>query len=325
MQSRAALVVLIIAVCASVALGALDVATEIVSPRVIEVPGLVPVSVKLTNLGDTAALVPRLDVKILPSGYEDYRTSIAVAVGHSQMVYLNPWVCPSGANETCTAWIIYPADSNHSNDADFLFVRTESWLDVAAEIVSPRAQEQPGLVPVQVRLTNVGGLPALVPRLDVTMRPSGYWDYRESIAVSFESVQVLTFNPWVYTGDNETCIAWITYPADTNRLNDADAEAVTASGISGRGAMESYTGLSLTLSPSPLAGNVLHVEYSLSQAGPASATVFDISGRPVATHRFAADRSGKFPLALHLLSAGVYLVRLEDGHQSVVRKLVVQR
>jgi hypothetical protein len=89
--------------------------------------------------------------------------------------------------------------------------------------------------------------------------------------------------------------------------------------------MQAHAGLSLALSPSPFAGNVLHIEYSLNEAGSASVTVFDISGRPVATHRFVADRSGELPLDLRLLSGGVYLVRLDDGQRSLVQKLVVQR
>jgi hypothetical protein len=216
---------------------------------------------------------------------------------------------------------------NHHNDTDVVIVHTGPFSeDVAVEIVSPDMYEAPGLIPVQVKLKNVGYMAALVPRLDVTIRPSGYWDYRESIAVSFDSNQVVTLNPWVYSGGYETCIAWISYPEDTNRLNDADAVIVSAMpGISGQVNMQPCAGMSLTLLPSPLAGNVLHIEYGLNQAGPASVTVFDISGRPVAGRDFVADRAGELPLDLRLLSAGVYLVRLDDGHQSVVQKLAVQR
>jgi hypothetical protein len=84
-------------------------------------------------------------------------------------------------------------------------------------------------------------------------------------------------------------------------------------------------GMSLTLTPSPLVGNVLRIGYSLNQAGPASVTLFDVSGRAVAKRGFVAVRAGQLPLDLRRLSAGVYLVRLDDGHQSVVQKLVVQR
>ena len=282
--------------------------------------------VKLTNVGDTAALVPRVDVTIYPSGYSWYTESISLAVGESSLVTMANWVCPFGSYETCTAWINYPADSNHSNDTDIVFVRTGSTWDVATEIVSPGTSEVPGSVPVQVRLANVGDLPALVPRLDVTIRPSGYYDFREDVAVGVGESTVVTLDTWVCpSGANETCIAWITYPDDTNRLNDADAVIVSASGISGRVEMEPCAGMSLTLSPSPLAGNVLHLEYSLNQAGPASVTFFDISGRPVATREFTGAGVGNLPLDLRSLSAGVYLVRLEAGRQSVVQKLVVQR
>jgi hypothetical protein len=342
MQNRTVLVILTFTLCASFALGAnlravgrpraglpstLDVATEIVSPIDSQYPGLVPVQVRLTNMGDTAALVARLDAVIYPSGYSDYVLNISVGVGSDTLVTMNPWVCPALARESCTAWITYPADANHSNDTDVVIVHTGPFFeDVAVEIVSPRAQEQPGLVPVQVKLKNVGYMAALVPRLDLAIRPGGYWDYKESIAVSLNSNQEVTLNLWDYAGDNETCIAWITYPADTNRLNDAEVVfVIPLPGISGRVSIQAHAGLSLALLPSPLAGNVLHVAYGLNHAGPASVTLFDISGRPAACRRFVADREGELPLDLRLLSGGVYLVRLDDGHQSLVEKLVVQR
>jgi hypothetical protein len=83
--------------------------------------------------------------------------------------------------------------------------------------------------------------------------------------------------------------------------------------------------VSMTLAPSPLAGAVLKVGYNLTQPGPASVTLLDISGRSVAKRDFTGARAGQLSLDLRLLSAGVYLVRLDDGHRSLVRKLVVQR
>jgi len=198
-------------------------------------------------------------------------------------------------------------------------------LDVAVEAVSPTTSEDPGLVTIAFKLTNVGNVFAFVPRLDVHIQPSGYSDYREGIAIGIGANQVVTLSPWVYSGGTETCTAYITYPEDMNHHNDTAVVIVNGTGISGRAETEHCAGMSMTLSPSPLAGNVPHIEYGLKQAGPASVTLFDITGRPVATHRFVADRSGELLLDLHLLSGGVYLVRLEDGQRSLVQKLVVQR
>jgi len=89
--------------------------------------------------------------------------------------------------------------------------------------------------------------------------------------------------------------------------------------------MEPCAGMSLTLLPSPLVGNVLHVEYSLNQAGPARVTLFDISGRVAFTRDFTGNRRGELPLDLSLLSGGVYVVRLDDGRSAVTQKFVVQR
>jgi len=205
------------------------------------------------------------------------------------VVTLNPWVY-AGGTETCTAYITYPADTNHANDTDVVVVNVAGMsgslddpaytLDVAVEIVSPTTSESPGLVPVVVKLTKMGDTAVLVPRIDVKIDPSGYRDYRENVAVA--------------VGEN-------------------------------RMEMEPHDGMRLELWPTPLAGDVLHVEYSLNWAGPAVVTLFDVSGRPVATHRFVADRAGELPLDLRRLSTGVYLTRLDDGRQSVVQKLVVQR
>ena len=198
-------------------------------------------------------------------------------------------------------------------------------VDVATEIVSPTTHEPVGFVPVVVMLTNNGDEAAMVPRLDVSIQPSGYEHNRTDIAIAVGMNQSMMMNVWSYPGGIETCSAYITYPDDENHANDTDVVVVSGGGISGRVEMEPSAGMSLTLSPSPLVGNVLHMGYSLTQAGPASVTLFDIRGRAVATRSFVADRSGELPMDLRRLSGGVYLARLDDGHRSVVQKLVVQR
>jgi len=310
MQRRTAAVVLAVALCASFALGELDVATDIVSPRSAEPPGLVAMQVRLTNVGDVAALVPRLNVVVRPVGYSDYREDIAIPVGESTVVAMNPLVYP-GDVETCLVWTAYPNDRSYLNNWDAVIVnpgatagrmrigrsdrgpgRLASTLDVAIEFVSPGAAEEPGLVPVQVRVINVGDVAALVTRLDVEVRPSGYMDYREDIAVGIGESTIVAMNPWVYGGGSETCFTWITYDADQDRINDADVAMVSSSGISGRVEMEPHAGMSLALSPSPLAGNVLHIEYSLNQAGLARLTLCDITGRVAVMRDFVGSCEG---------------------------------
>jgi hypothetical protein len=200
------------------------------------------------------------------------------------------------------------------------------YVDVAVEIVSPRSTEPPGPVPVIVRLTNLGDLPGMVPRLDV-IRPDGWADYRENISLPVGDSMDLHCGTWDYDGGVDTCWAWITFPppGDSNHANDTDVVIVNPAGIQDRVESQPPAGISLTLLPSPFVGNVLHIEYSLTHAGPASVTLFDIRGRAVATRSFVADRSGELPMDLRRLSGGVYLARLDDGHRSVVQKFVVQR
>jgi hypothetical protein len=317
MPSRTVLVILTIALCATLALGSdfrtsgksagylegpastLDVAVQIVSPRDSQEPGLVPAQVRLTNMGDAAALVPRLDVTIKPSNYADYRENISVGVGESSVVTLLPWVCPAFAIETCTAYITYPADSNHSNDTDVVIVHTGPFSeDVAVEIVSPESCEAPGLVPVQVKLTNIGDVFALVPRLDVTIRPSGYYDYLEIIEIGVGANQVVTLSPWVYS---DIVIV--------NRLAGLSEGART----------------DMDKSPGRLSGSIARMTYCVSHAEPLNVTLFDIKGRAVIASRLDAAQGGQSSLDLRGLRSGVYLVRLDDGRRSVVQKIVVQR
>jgi hypothetical protein len=199
--------------------------------------------------------------------------------------------------------------------------------DVATETLRPGEHEEPGVVHVGVKLTNLTDLLTPVESVHVTIEPSGYADHRKgAFLVRPYQAHVVDLLPWTcHPGMRETCTAWITCSSDSNHANDTDVVIVSASGISGRAEMEPYAGMGLTLTPSPLVGNVLHVEYSLAQTGPASVSFFDIAGRPVLKSDFAGDRRGELPLDLRSLSGGVYLVRLDDGRSAVTQKLVVQR
>jgi hypothetical protein len=147
MQSRNILVILAVAVCATLAPGTntlavgrlgtdlpstLDVAVEVVRPETIEAPGLVPVTVRLTNAGDTSALVESLRVTI-SVGYGSFVTGVPLTPSQTRLVFMpTPWVCPPGGEETCTAWITYADDMNHHNDTDVVIVNSVSGLSEGA-------------------------------------------------------------------------------------------------------------------------------------------------------------------------------------------------
>jgi hypothetical protein len=255
--------------------------------------------------------------------YYDTASSGYIGVGETVLVDFGSECKPEPGTFTVSAITELPGDTNPHNDtcSSPLFVR---YIDVAVEITSPRDTEQPGIIPFVVRLTNLGNVPALVPRLDMIGWPRGFGDYRVNIAIPVGGSQTESTIGSYYGGGTETCMAWIT-DGDMNAHNDTDVVIVNGAGVSDRAELDPGAWMYLTLSPSPLTGSILHVEYSLKQAGPANFSISDITGRPVATRRFAADLTGELPLDLHLLSGGVYLVRLEDGHQSLVQKLVVQR
>lgn len=330
MQKRAMFVIL--AITTSVALGVDAACVDITIPPTVidsnttftpqiavknngsEVLRDVPVSFNVVRASDPADTI-----------YHDTASSGQIGVGETGLVDFGSECSPDLDAFIMTGITKLPGDANPHNDTCSLplFVR---YVDVRTEIVSPRDTESPGLIPVQVRLTNNGNMATLVPRVDVTIRPSGYAGWRENIAIGLGGEQVVTLNPWVCSaGENETCTAWITDPADMNHSNDTDVVIINAAGIEDWTEMGLDAGMSFGLSPSPLAGNVLHVEYSLNQVGPAEVSLFDIRGRLVLTRDFTGSLRGRLPLDLRHVSGGVYLVRLDDGQRSLVQKLIVQR
>jgi hypothetical protein len=93
-----------------------DVLCQITSPRKNEVPGLVPVTIKLTNKGNVPSMVESLKVAINPGGYASHAEAIPLAPGEVKNMSLVPWVAPLGAHETCMAWITDKADMFHPSD-----------------------------------------------------------------------------------------------------------------------------------------------------------------------------------------------------------------
>jgi len=159
----------------------------------------------------------------------------------------------------------------------------------------------------------------------VKISPSGFEAFRENVLVRIGGSVPLSLGMWNYAGGIETCTAWITYPDDSNHTNDTAVVIVGGGGIEDRAEEQLRAGMSMALSPSPVAGNILHVEYNLNQAGPASVALFDIRGRAALTRDFVGTRTGQLSLSLSRLGGGVYIVRLDDGRSAATRKLVVQR
>ena len=80
--------------------------------------------------------------------------------------------------------------------------------------------------------------------------------------------------------------------------------------------------------PNPTAGGGLALHFSLADTGPARLEVFDLSGRPVLARDVTALGPGQHVIELGpgaRLPAGVYLLRLTQGHQiRTARATVVQ-
>jgi len=93
-----------------------DVLVQIVRPMKYEVPGLVPVIVKLTNKGNVPAFVDSLKFTIT-DGYNSHYEGIPLEPGEVKLQYLNPnWVCPANFTGIANAWITCPPDMFHPSD-----------------------------------------------------------------------------------------------------------------------------------------------------------------------------------------------------------------
>ena len=105
----------------------------------------------------------------------------------------------------------------------------------------------------------------------------------------------------------------------------AVSAAPTADDRSGVMAGESgVQGLSLVVSPNPISSGFVAVRYNLLKAGPATVTVYDVTGRAACQQAIMAGRSGTATLDLRKLASGVYLVRLDADICSTTQKLIVQ-
>ncbi len=528
----------------------LDVGAELVSPHECEAAGAVPVEVRLTNLGNVPVMLPRLDVTIEPGGYAAYAQNIPLAVGQVMVVTLSPWVSPGAGRYTATACITYPDDMNHPNDTDVVVVHgsgapgwTEmapvplgpqkraikdgAWLaarpwddhvyaikgdrtdefyrydidgdswhllapiregrerklpyagargvrDDSVYIYATKGDETPGFWRYDIehdawaQLADVpekpNGNTKVEAGTDVTYVPrdpgwctpqrdsgrgyvyllkaysgefyrfnvtTGLWEermhappqsgntlWKSGSFITYDGEQTIyaqrsfdrpkggvgneiwTFdlvtqewsaNPlpgvpgepgtasqdggcgdwsigsvWTLKGGDTREFWRYTPPMDWQALEPMPGQGcnkqprnvfwgadiishacrtffafkghdtpefwrfvyspeASGGGKAGDISQGGEVGMKLALSPSLVTGNVLHIEYGLLRAGPATVTLVDVAGRAVGQGNLIGARTGDLSLDLRFLSAGVYLVRLDDGRSAVTRKLVVQR
>jgi hypothetical protein len=101
-----------------------DVLCQIVRPMPYEVPGLVPVTVRLTNKGNVPALVDSVHVNI-SDGYNSFVVGVPLTPGESKLVFMPvPWVCPAGITLIGNAWITCPPDMFHPSDSAMVQIRS---------------------------------------------------------------------------------------------------------------------------------------------------------------------------------------------------------
>jgi hypothetical protein len=99
-----------------------DVFCQIVRPMPYEVPGIVPVTIRLTNKGNVPAMVDSVKV-MMSDGYNSFTTGIPLTPGQIKLEYMPvPWVCPAGVTVIANAWITCPPDMFHPSDTAMVTV-----------------------------------------------------------------------------------------------------------------------------------------------------------------------------------------------------------
>jgi hypothetical protein len=89
-----------------------------------EVPGLVPVTVRLTNKGNVPAMADSVKVTI-SDGYNSFVTGVPLTPGETKLVFMPvPWVCPAGATFYGIAWITSPPDMFHPSDTATVTIKS---------------------------------------------------------------------------------------------------------------------------------------------------------------------------------------------------------
>jgi hypothetical protein len=189
MQYRTVFLVLAVALCATPVLGMVDVVVQIARPMYWEIPGLVPVTIRLTDTGDTPTLVESLQVTI-SDGYYSFMTDIPRDPHQPGLFYMpTQWVY-GGGTETCTAWITDPADENHDNDTAVVIVTPVAGL---SERAGTELSKLPGRLggsitrttcfvshtePLDVTLFDIKGRAVLASRLYATLAGKSSLDLR---------------------------------------------------------------------------------------------------------------------------------------------------
>ena len=124
---------------------------------------------------------------------------------------------------------------------------------------------------------------------------------------------LLATSPNSYLGDGGDCIG------NGNSAKLADNPASELSFIANQ------NGSRLNLFPNP-ARDVLHFTLTLTKEGPVHVSLHDLYGRPVHTRRlFLAKGYNEEQLPIEQFSDGLYLLKIDDGRQSIKKQFMIVR
>ncbi len=136
-----------------------------------------------------------------------------------------------------------------------------------------------------------------------------------------QGADIVSLNTGVFYAlkGNRTLEFWRYYSRSTEPWPLVDARPAGDAGV------EPGAGFRLELAPNPIGSGVMTLHYVVPAGEAVTVKVFDVTGRSIQRHELGLRPAGATAFDLRGLSAGVYLVRLESGEGSAVRKVVVRR
>lgn len=306
--------------------GAFDLEmVQIIRPRSIEDAGVAfnPVCKVRNNHSDTVVASVACKISELGGGtiYEDVLNSFPFRPGYSEVSSFKSFIPEAGKTYNALFVVECPDDANPDNNDMTKRFSAELGIDVTPfEIVSPAADTQLNSFAPSARFAENAGI-ATDADLIYTIEDFGYHGIVASDTVAHSFAGNDTFTA---TFGNVTLEDGMTYAITF--WAESEGENISHDPMS---LFFTYVGIAEEVEPQhaglKVEGN--RVSFSLSQTGMVDVTVYDVTGKKVATLASGCYDAGDHTLTWNTanVSAGLYFVRMRIPERSVVGKLTVLR
>ena len=231
----------------------------------------------------------------------DYYAGQAAAAGDDILGVVNMDMVYYGPPGDDQLWVVYDTQSTG------LGLAMDAISDTYVPALEKNVEYNPGLTASDHASFWSEGYPALL-NIEVEVYSNPYYHQTSDILDNY--LEYFPFGTNCIKGAIAT-VAYLAEPVNTG----------TAEGASGA---VGGTGLTMLTYPNPASATVA-VLLSREISGPATAEVFDLSGRCVLRRSLGANNGNSFMLNAAGLPQGVHLLRVTDGDEISTSKLVVAR